>query len=124
MLEATKTYSERHLTFLLAYNGTEEMTSAIQNIVTGAVTNGASPLPGSQPITAAAIKQHLYTKDLPPVDLVIRTGGDPHLSTGFMMWDVADAQLYFTDKMLPEFSVEDFHQALKTYEQTERRLGK
>lgn len=133
-LEATKSYNDYNLTFLLAYNGTEEMISAVQSMV-GAGSprpgdNGTKkpdgktePLPANE-IDEQNIKKHLYTKDLPAVDLVIRTGGDPHLSAGFMMWDVAEAQLYFTDKMWPDFDPTEFKKAISVYENTERRLGK
>jgi len=60
---------------------------------------------------------------LPPVDLVIRTGGEPHWSSGLMMWDVADAQLYFTETLYPDFSAEEFKKAIKEYSETQRRMG-
>lgn len=68
-------------------------------------------------------KDYLWTRDLPPVDLVIRTGGEPHLSAGFMMWDVSDAQLYFSDKLWPDFTPDDFESAILDYKKRERRLG-
>lgn len=74
-------------------------------------------------INEKLIKNNLWTKDLPPVDLVIRTGGEPHWSMGMMMWDVADAQLYFTETLLPDFSVEEFKKAIEQYSKTERRMG-
>ena len=123
MIDKTATYDALNLTFLLAYNGTEEMVSAVRE-VTRAYSN--TPLPDGQTdsITEQTIKNHLYTKELPPVDLVIRTGGDPHLSTGFMMWDVAEAQLYFSDLFWPDFSPEAFEEAMAAYGQAERRHGK
>ena len=69
------------------------------------------------------IKSCLWTKDLPLVDLVIRTGGEPHLSAGFMMWDIADAQFYFTEKLWPDFGQEDLKEAVKNYSQRPRRFG-
>jgi undecaprenyl diphosphate synthase len=75
-------------------------------------------------ITPEIIKEHLYTRELPPVDFVIRTGGEPHFSSGFMMWDVADAQLYFTEKLWPDFSREELIKALTEFERRERRKGK
>jgi undecaprenyl diphosphate synthase len=110
---ATKDYDKNYLNFFLAYNGTDEMLQAVQAIVDG----------GSKKITGDVIKKHLYTRDLPSVDLVIRTAGEPHLSAGFMMWDVADAQLYFTDKYWPDFDEKEFDLALGEYEKRERRKG-
>lgn len=110
---ATKDYDKNYLNFFLAYNGTDEMLQAVQAMVDE----------GVEKVTADAIKKHLYTRDLPPVDLVIRTAGEPHLSAGFMMWDVADAQLYFTDKYWPDFDEEEFDKALEAYGKRKRRKG-
>ncbi len=113
-LSATKDYSDFQLTFLLAYSGTTEMLGAINTLIKEKMTS----------IDESDLKKHLYTKDLPPVDLIIRTGNEPHLSTGFMMWDSADSQLIFSPKMWPDFSPDDFAEALSTFAKTERRLGK
>ncbi|MCD6094826.1 undecaprenyl diphosphate synthase family protein, partial [bacterium] len=76
-------------------------------------------------VTEKLIKEHLWTKDLPPVDLVIRTGceKDPHMSAGFMMWDTAYSQFYFTETFFPAFTPEEFEQIIKDYSERERRLG-
>jgi len=113
-ITATKDYSKHRLTILLAYNGTEEMVAIIKKIIKN---------PPAE-ITDEIIKSNLYTKDLPPVDLVIRTGDEPHLSAGFMMWDIADAQLYFSKNMWPDFSEKEFLQTIENFNKTERRLGK
>ncbi|PIT97967.1 MAG: di-trans,poly-cis-decaprenylcistransferase [Candidatus Andersenbacteria bacterium CG10_big_fil_rev_8_21_14_0_10_54_11] len=113
-LRVTENYDRHHLNFFLAYNGTDEMLEAVRAIVREA------PLR----ITAGTIKQHLFTRDLPPVDLIIRTGGEPHLSNGFMMWDAADAELYFTEKLWPEFTPETFDAALEDFTRRRRRRGK
>lgn len=112
----TAAWSGRHLTFLLAYNGTEEMINAVQKIVAS----------GQKEIGENTIKQHLYTRELPPVDLVIRTGEEngAHNSAGFMMWDTAESQLYFTALNWPDFSPEELKKALADYAQRERRMGK
>ena len=125
-LSATKDYKNFQLTFLLAYNGTNEMVRAVQGIVADTVGIGRdlSLQNGKPKITPETIKQHLYTKDLPPVDLIIRTGNDPHLSTGFMMWDAAEAQLMFSPKMWPDFNENELEKALKAYGAAERRQGR
>jgi undecaprenyl diphosphate synthase len=76
-------------------------------------------------ITSALIKENLWTKDLPPVDLIIRTGcdDDPHWSAGFMMWDSAYSQLHFTKTLFPDFSSEEFKQIIDFYKKRERRFG-
>jgi len=110
--EATKNYNNHHLTFLIGYNGDREMIRAIKNIA------------DCKNISPEMLKQNLWTKDLPPVDLVIRTGGEPHLSTGFMMWDIKDAQLYFSEKLWPDFTNDDLTKAVEDYESRNRRFGK
>ena len=112
----TKDYRARNLNFLLVYNGTDEMVGAIQQIVEEGKDQGVK-------ISKKLIKNHLLTRDLPPVDLVIRTGGEPHLSNGFMMWDTADAELFFTDKYWPAFGTGDYQQALDDYAGRRRRRG-
>lgn len=111
--EATKNYNNYHLTFLAGYNGDREMLHAINNIV----NNGIK-------VTPETLKQSLWTKDLPPVDLIIRTGGEPHISAGFMMWDVRDAQLYFSNKMWNDFKTDDLVIAVEDYNARQRRFGK
>jgi len=115
-LDATRHYSRFFLNFLIAYSGTDEMLSAIKGIVKDMRENHLR-------LTPKVIKKHLYTKDLPSVDLVIRTGGEPHLSAGFLMWDVADAQLYFSKKMWPAFTPADLRKALQDYAGRKRRFG-
>jgi len=117
-IEKTKNYRNHQLTFLMAYSGIDEMTNAIQRIAKLTLRRGSG-----QGIDEDLIKKNLWTKDLPAVDLVIRTGGEPHWSMGMMMWDVANAQLYFTETLLPDFSVEEFKKAIDRYSKTERRMG-
>jgi len=118
VIGATQHYTKRKLNFLLGYNGDEEMMQAIQKIVEKSKNNP------DLVITPELIKQHLYTKDLPPVDLLIRTGGEPHNSVGFMMWDTANTQYYFTDTHYPDFGMEEFDTAVNEYYQRGRREGK
>lgn len=117
-ISATENYNKHFLTFLLAYNGTDEMMACFQKI---------ADLSKSKPIkvTEKLIKENLWTRDLPPVDLVIRTGceGDPHLSTGFMMWDTAYSQLCFTKTFLPAFGPKEFEKIIKDYSERQRRMG-
>ncbi len=117
VIDKTASHQKFNLTLLLAYSGTAEMTAAIKHIA-------ALPDAERAAITEQAIKQYLATRDLPPVDLVIRTGGEPHFSTGFMMWDVAEARLYFTETLWPDFSPAEFQKALDFYAASERREGK
>ncbi|HCP08969.1 MAG TPA: di-trans,poly-cis-decaprenylcistransferase [Candidatus Moranbacteria bacterium] len=115
-IEKTKNYKKKVLNFMLAYGGDDEMIRAVQKILDNC-ERGMS-------VTAETIKNNLMTKDLPKVDYLIRTGGEPHLSAGFMMWDTADSQLYFSEDMYPDFGPEKFKEALDEYARRQRRFGK
>ncbi|MEA1937129.1 MAG: polyprenyl diphosphate synthase, partial [Patescibacteria group bacterium] len=91
-IENTKNYSKFCLNFFIAYSGTGEVLDAIKCIAERARRDL------SLEINKDLLKKCLLTRELPPVDLMVRTGGEPHLSDGFMMWDTANAQLYFLDK--------------------------
>jgi len=114
----TKNYNKHFLTFLIAYNGTDEMIACIQKIANLAKKKTIK-------VNEKLIKENLWTKDLPPVNLIIRTGcgKDPHLSAGFMMWDAAYSQLYFTSTLLPDFAPKEFEKIIKDYSKRERRMG-
>ncbi len=114
-LEQTKNYNGYNLTFLLAYSGDDEMLSAIQKMIADKIN--------PQKVNGELLKSYLATKDLPPVDLLIRTGGEPHMSAGFMMWDIANSELYFTKTKWPDFSQEEFKKAIKEYSKRGRRFG-
>lgn len=116
-IERTKNYKNYNLNFFLAYNGDDEMLEAIRKI---------SEKFGKDvdKINFETVKENLLTKNLPPVDLLIRTGGEPHLSAGFMMWDIANAQLYFSNKLFPDFTKVDFANALEEFSNRGRRMGK
>ena len=115
--EATASYDSFSFTLFLAYDGKEEMRRAVETIVQ---KSDATYESGVSPDT---IKKALLTYELPPVDLLIRTGGEPHLSGGFMMWDVADAQLYFSELFFPDFDEGELKKAIRVYRQRERRFG-
>jgi len=73
-------------------------------------------------ITAEAIEAHLDTADMPPLDLLIRTSGEVRLSN-FLLWQSAYAELYFTDKLWPDFKPADLQAALDQFGRRERRYG-
>ena len=104
------------LNLMLAYSGTCDMREAFAEVTRRAGKENLE-------ISDDLIKSVLSTKDIPPVDLLIRTGGEPHLSDGFMMWDMANAQLYFTEKFWPDFSKDELNKAIARYSATERRMG-
>jgi undecaprenyl diphosphate synthase len=114
-IKKTEMYNNRFLNFFLAYNGDDEMIEAVRSIIRSGIA--------ANKITEKIIKDNLMTKDLPPVDLLIRTGGEPHLSVGFMMWDIANAQLYFPEVYYPDFDEKEFRKAIEEYQRRERRHG-
>lgn len=114
--EETKRYAAHSLNFFLAYSGTDEILEAVRSLI----SSGMSP----RALSPEHLKQSLLTRDLPPVDYLIRTGGEPHLSAGFMMWDIADSQLFFSEKLYPDFDAASFHDAIEDYTERARRFGK
>lgn len=114
-IENTKKYSKHFMNFLIAYSGTDEILEAVRKM--------ADDKKAGQEISRETIKEYLLTKDLPSVDLVVRTGGEPHNSDGFMMWDTANSQYVFSDKLWPDFTKEDLRSAILEYSRRERRLG-
>jgi len=119
IIEKTKDYDKHFLTLMVAYNGTDEMEDCVRKIAEQFKEGKISKIDGE------VIKQNLWSKDLPPVDLVIRTGSgeDPHNSAGFMMWDTAYSQLYFTETTFPDFTPEHFEKAINDFNERERRKG-
>ena len=73
-------------------------------------------------ITPAAIEPHLFTADLPPLDLLIRTSGEVRLSN-FLLWQCAYAEMLFLDVLWPDFTPEHLNEALADFSDRERRFG-
>lgn len=114
-IEKTKHHKKHLLNFFLSYSGDVEMLDTIRDI--------AENFDDGSQITKETVKQYLSTHALPSVDYLIRTGGEPHLSTGFLMWDTANAQLFFSEKMFPDFDAQEFTLAVQEYARRARRLG-
>jgi undecaprenyl diphosphate synthase len=115
-VEKTAHYADHELNFFLAYSGDDEMLEAVRKIV----SSGIAP----EKITSETIKQNLMTSSLPAVDLLIRTGGEPHLSAGFMMWDIANVQFSFSEKNFPDFEKADLVKSIEEYGVRGLRGGK
>lgn len=117
VIKETKNYNNRYLNFLISYSGTDEMLHAIRKILEKNKKSRGK-------ITKETVKNNLFTADLPPVDLMIRTGGEPHNSNGFMMWDIANAQYHFSKKLWPDFNKSDFLNAIQDYKSRRKKYGK
>ncbi|WP_298782475.1 isoprenyl transferase [uncultured Polaribacter sp.] len=107
------------LTLALSYGAREEIVNAIKNISKKVVNNDID----LEKIDENTINNHLYTFNLPDVDLLIRTSGEQRISN-FLLWQLAYAELYFTDILWPDFRQEHFYDAIIDYQNRERRFGK
>lgn len=77
---------------------------------------------GKQKISEDDISNAIYTKDSPPLDMIVRTGGDIRISN-FLLWQAAYAELYFTDTLWPDFAKKDVDKAIEEFSNRNRRFG-
>jgi undecaprenyl diphosphate synthase len=109
--EMTKDYQGLKLTFAFGYGGRDEIVKAAKKAVEA-----------GEEITEDSIGKYMYARDLGDVDLLIRTGGDQRVSN-FLLWQIAYAELFFTETKWPDFTPQEFENIVKTVEQRERRFG-
>lgn len=107
------------LTLALSYGSRNELVQAVKNIGFKVKNNLISP----DFIDHQTINDHLYTHDMPDVDLVIRTSGE-HRISNFLLWQIAYAEFYFIDVFWPDFSENHLMEAIISYQKRERRFGK
>ena len=115
----TKNNTGMVLTLAINYGGKEELTEAMKTIAFKVKNSIISP----EKVDQSTINEHLYTRNLPAVDLLIRTSGEERISN-FLLWHIAYAELYFTDTLWPDFKKDDLHKAIVDYAKRERRFGK
>jgi len=110
----TRNNKKFFLSILLAYDGKEELINALNSMEKG------------KRINEKTIKRNLWTKDLPDVDLIVRTGvnNDPHLSGNVLLWQTSYSQLYFSETFWPAFDINELKKAINDYSSRKRRRGK
>ncbi len=106
------------LTLALSYGGREAIIDATKRLIERVQTGEIR----IQDVNALSFGEALSTNGLPPLDLVIRTSGEQRLSN-FLLWEVAYAELHFTDTLWPDFRRAELFEALATYQGRERRFG-
>ena len=115
----TKNNTKMILTLALSYGAREELINAIKKISDKVKNNIIS----IDTIDESIINEHLYTHNLPDVDLLIRTSGE-HRISNFLLWQIAYAELFFIDVLWPDFTEEHLYEAIISYQKRERRFGK
>ncbi len=118
-IDDTKHHTRMNLILALSYSSHFELVQATKSIARK-VKNGELEV---NDITDETISKHLFTKDFPDPELLIRTSGEYRISN-FLLWQLAYAELYFTPKLWPDFRKEDFYEAIIDFQHRERRFGR
>ncbi|QKX02943.1 di-trans,poly-cis-decaprenylcistransferase [Wolbachia endosymbiont of Litomosoides sigmodontis] len=111
--EMTRKNNGLLLTIAVSYGAKQEIIHAVRNITRENIDC----------ISEGEFEKFLYTRNLPKLDLLIRTGGEKRLSN-FLLWQAAYAELYFCDTLWPDFSCQDLSKALEDYTKREKRYGR
>lgn len=118
-IEKTKNNSRMTLVLALSYSSKWEITQAITKIAEHVKLGQLA----TEQITEDTINQYLATAGIPDPELLIRTSGE-HRISNFLLWQIAYSELYFTEKLWPDFRREDLYEAIVSFQQRERRFGK
>jgi len=107
----------------VGYGGRQEIVDAVRDLIDEEAAAGTTAEEMSGKVTVESLSRHLYTSGQPDPDLVIRTSGEQRLS-GFLLWQAAYSEIWFTDTYWPAFRRIDFLRALRDYSQRSRRFGR
>lgn len=107
------------LTLALNYGSRAEILNAVKRIIEDARSGNVN----AQAITEGRFEEYLYTRDLPPLDLLIRTSGEMRLSN-FLLWQLSYSEIYVTKKLWPDFTKEDLEEAIADFNKRQRRFGR
>jgi undecaprenyl diphosphate synthase len=107
------------LNLALSYSSRSEIIQAVKSIAKKVAEGKVNP----DEINEQLLTEHLYTRDIPEPELLIRTSGEYRLSN-FLLWQIVYTELYFTETLWPDFGKEDFFAAIADYQKRERRFGK
>ncbi len=118
-MEKTKDNSRTTLVLALSYSSRWEIINAVKEIAEKVENKKLT----AEEITENVFTSHLCTADMPEPELMIRTSGE-HRISNFLLWQLAYAELYFTDKLWPDFRKNDLYEAILDYQNRERRFGK
>lgn len=118
-IEHTAGNSAMTMVVALSYSSRWEITEAARQLAQEAVEGRLQP----SDIDEQAVSKHLCTKFMPDPDLLIRTGGELRISN-YLLWQIAYSELYFCDTFWPDFSEDDLHKAIRSYQNRQRRFGK
>lgn len=125
--EAVEATEERnggfHVNVAVGYGGRQEITDAVRGLLHRAVERGATAAELVDAVTVDGISENLYTSGQPDPDLVIRTSGEQRLS-GFLLWQSAYSEMWFTEAHWPAFRRVDFLRALRDFSSRHRRYGR
>ncbi len=119
---ATAPTGSFHVNLAVGYGGRQEIVDAVRSLLGKQVANGATPEQMIESVTVDSISENLYTSGQPDPDLVIRTSGEQRLS-GFLLWQSAYSEMWFTEAHWPDFRRVDFLRALRDYTRRHRRYG-